>query len=158
MPFGSWWMKQNTHLLAQVAISAGRGASSSSPSARPRRVIRTVSGRPSRSSERSSVSSPAWKWKSITSRSGAPLIARMRSPGRRPARAAAVRGVTAATTTPSAAVAVRRGHGQSRPPTEVVGASSCLSPITMYCSPEVTVKPAVTQARSLVTNGGTSWK
>ena len=49
------------------------------------------------------------------------------------------------------------GHGQTRPPTEV-GVSSCLSPRMRYCRPEVIVNPAVTQARSFVTNTGTSWK
>src|SRR5713101_7896445 len=38
----------------------------------------------------------------MASRSGAPLMATMRSPGRRPARAAALRGRTEATRTPSA--------------------------------------------------------
>ena len=47
MPRGSWWMKQNTHLLAQVAISAGRGASSSTPRSAPaRRTRRSARGRP----------------------------------------------------------------------------------------------------------------
>src|SRR5215510_8636369 len=82
MPFGSWWMKQNTHLFAHVEISAARGASSSMESARH--------------------SSPPWNWKSIASRSIWPLMARTRSPGRSPATAAAVRGRTAEITTPSA--------------------------------------------------------
>ena len=49
------------------------------------------------------------------------------------------------------------GHGQTRPLTEV-GVSSCLSPRMMYCSPEVIVNAAVTQASSVVTNAGRSWK
>src|SRR6185503_314186 len=48
-------------------------------------------------------------------------------------------------------------HDQSGSPTEWC-VSSSRRPIAMYCMPEVMVKPAVTQARSVVTNGGTSWK
>src|SRR5688572_22516025 len=96
-------MKQNTHLFAHVAISDGRGASSSTP--RSPTVRRTVIGRvaASRSTVSVSRSSLAWNWKSIASATGSPLTARIRSPGRRPATAAAVRGRTAATTTPSLA-------------------------------------------------------
>src|SRR6059036_1392694 len=103
MPFGSWWMKQNTHLLAQVAISPARGASSSTPSSAPaRRASRSAWRAPSRSTLSARRSSPPWNWKSIASRSAWPLMARMRSPGRSPADAAGVRARTAATTTPSA--------------------------------------------------------
>src|SRR5437867_1757594 len=87
-------MKQNTHLFAQVAISPARGGSSSTPRSAPRRSSGSVSAAPSRSTVSASVSSPAWKPKSIASRSRWPLIARTRSPRARPARAAAVRGRT----------------------------------------------------------------
>src|SRR5262245_1845034 len=100
MPRGSWWMKQKTHLLRQVSISPGRGASSSSPRSGPVRLSNALSRRPPRSTERRRRSWPAWKWKSMTSRSALPLMARIRSPGQSPARAAGVRGRTAATTTP----------------------------------------------------------
>src|SRR5918992_245000 len=103
MPFGSWWMKQNTHLLAQVAISDGVGGTSSTPSSPARRITVTVVRAPPRSTSRSSCSSAAWNWKSMASRSGWPLIARTRSPAASPATAAAVRRRTSATTTPSAA-------------------------------------------------------
>src|SRR6267143_774309 len=95
-------MKQKTHLFAHVAISPGRGASSSSPRCPRGRSILGWRVRPSRSIWRRSRASPAWKWKSMASRSGAPLMATMRSPARRPARAAALRGRTEATRTPSA--------------------------------------------------------
>src|SRR5574341_553999 len=95
-------MKQNTHLFAQVAMSAARGGSSSSPSAGPRRCSVSARGAPSRSTARSRRASAAWKWKSIASRSPRPLIARIRSPARSPAAAAGAPARTAATTTPSA--------------------------------------------------------
>src|SRR2546428_32285 len=69
-------MKQNTHLFAQVAISPARGGSSSTPRSAPRRSSGSVSAAPSRSTVSASVSSPAWKPKSIASRSRWPLIAR----------------------------------------------------------------------------------
>src|SRR5439155_15679796 len=101
--FGSWWMKQNTHLLAQVAISAARGASSSTPrSASGRRATRSAWRVPSRSTLRASRASLPWNEKSMASRSAWPLMARIRSPGTSPAAAAGVRARTAATTTPSA--------------------------------------------------------
>src|SRR5437899_1457184 len=93
-------MKQNTHLLAQVAISPARGGSSSTPRSAPRRSSGSVNRVPSRSTRSSSSGSPAWNWKSIASRSRWPLIARTRSPRVRPAAAAAVRGRMRATTTP----------------------------------------------------------
>src|SRR3989442_30065 len=96
-------MKQNTHLLAHVAISAGVGADSSRPRSRPRRSRPSVCSTPSRATVSSRCSSPAWNWKSIASRSGAPLTARMRSPTASPAVAAAVRRRIAATTTPPSA-------------------------------------------------------
>src|SRR5688572_9464130 len=103
MPFGSWWMKQKTHLLAHVEISAAFGASSSSPRSHPgRRVKRSECGAPARSMVSRNRSSPPWNWKSMTSRMTAPLRATMRSPGARPAAAAGVLSRTAATTTPSA--------------------------------------------------------
>src|SRR5919197_4107547 len=95
-------MKQNTHLFAQVAISPARGGSSSTPRSPPRRASGSVRAAPSRSTVSASDSSPAWKRKSIASRSRWPLIARTRSPRARPAAAAAVRGRTRATTTPGA--------------------------------------------------------
>src|SRR5882724_12539821 len=110
MPFGSWWMKQNTHLFAQVAMSPGRGAASSRPRSDPRRRSRFTAVTPSRSTASSSRSSPAWNWKSIASRSGWPLTATMRSPRARPAAAAGVRAVTAATVTPVT------GSPRARPP------------------------------------------
>src|SRR2546430_1824150 len=106
MPRGSWWMKQNTHLLAQVEISAGRGVSNSNPRARPRRRTSRAAVRvPARSSSSRSSSSPALKWKSITSRSGVPLTARSRSPPQTPAAAAALPWRTRLTTTPAGASA-----------------------------------------------------
>src|SRR5919204_4500632 len=103
MPRGSWWMKQNTHLLAQVAISPARGASSSTPRSAPgRRASPSARVAPARSPLSASRSSLPWNWKSIASRSVWPLMARMRSPARSPAAAAGVRGRTTATTTPSA--------------------------------------------------------
>src|SRR2546429_8716811 len=96
-------MTQNTHLLAQVAISSARGASSSTPRSAPgRRASRSACRAPSRSTLSASRSSPPWNRKSMASRSAWPLMARTRSPGRSPAVAAAVRARTAATTTPSA--------------------------------------------------------
>src|SRR5882672_12334878 len=96
-------MKQNTHLLAQVAISPARGASSSTPSSAPgRRSTRSARRAPSRSTLSASRSSPPWNWKSMASRSAWPSMARMRSPGKSPAEAAGVPARTAATTTPSA--------------------------------------------------------
>src|SRR6266852_2372988 len=96
-------MKQKTHLLAQVAMSPGRGATSSTP--RSPRARTTVSGRrrPSRSTSSRSTSSAAWNWKSIASRRAVPLTARTRSCARRPAVAASLPGRTAATTTPFSA-------------------------------------------------------
>src|SRR5215471_17696119 len=88
MPRGSWWMKQNTHLLLHVSISPGLGASSSRPRSGPVRRSIAARFRPSRSRESRSCSWPAWKWKSMTSRRAWPLMATMRSPGRRAARAA----------------------------------------------------------------------
>src|SRR5262245_54510264 len=105
-------MKQNTHLLAQVEISDGRGASSSSPTPAPRRSSTASRDRPSRSTTNSSRSSPAWKWKSIASRSPAPLILRIRSPGRSPARDAGLLLLTARTTTPGDSAAVVRDDPQ----------------------------------------------
>src|SRR6266545_6488899 len=84
-------MKQKTHLLAQVEISEGRGGSSTRPRSRP-----------FRSTVRRRRSSPLWKWKSMLSRSGWPLIARIRSPGRSSPRPAGLREATEATTTPGA--------------------------------------------------------
>src|SRR2546427_4081940 len=96
-------MKQNTHLLAQVAISPARGASSSTPSSAPGpRSTRSACRAPSRSTLSASRSSPPWKEKSMASRSASPSMARMRSPGKSPAEAAGVPARTAATTTPSA--------------------------------------------------------
>src|SRR5215468_10777920 len=103
MPRGSWWMKQNTHLLLHVSISPGLGASSSRPKSGPVRRSSAARFRPSRSRESRSRSWPAWKWKSMTSRRASPLMATMRSPGRRAARAAGERSRTAATTTPAGA-------------------------------------------------------
>src|SRR5262249_29257879 len=103
MPRGSWWMKQNTHLLLHVSISPGLGASSSRPRSGPVRRSNAARFRPSRSRESRSCSWPAWKWKSMTSRRAWPLMATMRSPGRRAARAAGERSRTAATTTPAGA-------------------------------------------------------
>src|ERR1700675_1893170 len=102
MPGGSWWMKQKTHLLAQVAISEGVGAVNSSPRSAPRRTRANDPRAPSRSTVSARSSSPAWNWKSIASRTGSPLTARIRSPATRPAAAAAVRRRTDAMTTPSA--------------------------------------------------------
>src|SRR5882672_2166605 len=99
MPLGSWWMKQNTHLFAQVAMSPGFGAVSSSPRSGPRRTRRRTRLTPSRSTESSRRASPAWNWKSIASRSAWPLTVKIRSPAARPAAAAGVRGRTAAIVT-----------------------------------------------------------
>ena len=60
MPFGSWWMKQNTHLFAHVAMSPGRGAASSRPSPAPLRRSRFTAVTPARSTVSSSRSSPVW--------------------------------------------------------------------------------------------------
>src|SRR5687767_11587412 len=114
MPFGSWWMKQKTHLLAHVEISAAFGASSSSPRSHPgRRVSRSECCAPARSMVSRNRSSPPWNWKSMTSRMTAPLRATMRSPTSRPAAAAGVLPRTAATTTPSAE---ERGFMRGRVP------------------------------------------
>src|SRR5215472_12245792 len=94
-------MKQKTHLLLQVSISPGRGASNSTPRSGPALRSTAARFRPSRSRESRSCSCPAWKWKSMTSRRAWPLMATMRSPGRRAARAAGERSRTAATTTPA---------------------------------------------------------
>src|SRR5690349_17864058 len=94
-------MKQNTHLLLHVSFSPGRGASSSRPRSGPVRRSTAARFRPSRSRESRSRSWPAWKWKSMTSRRVWLLMATMRSPGRRAARAAGERSRTAATTTPA---------------------------------------------------------
>src|SRR5438874_5502942 len=98
-------MKQNTHLLAHVAISAARGATSSRPSSAPRRRRARANAPPSRRTSRTRRSSPAWNWKSIASRSGWPLIARIWSPATSPAAAAGVPARTTATTTPLASTA-----------------------------------------------------
>src|SRR5688500_4268429 len=95
-------MKQNTHLFAHVAISPGRGASSSTPTGRVPQTTRSVCGAPARSTPRASRSSAAWNWKSIASRTAWPLTVRIRSPAWSPAAAAGVRARTPATTTPSA--------------------------------------------------------
>src|SRR5712691_13449653 len=96
-------MKQNTHLLAHVAMSRGRGGTNSTPRSPPRRVTCTRRAPASRSTVSRSRSSAAWNWKSMASRSGVPLMATIRSPARSPAAAASERRRTAATTTPSAA-------------------------------------------------------
>ena len=81
-------MKQNTHLLAQVAISAGRGASSSSPSSAPAAPSTRASARRPRARRRRRSRVLAARGTGSRSRraAAAPLMATMRSPGRRPAR------------------------------------------------------------------------
>src|SRR5688572_28089326 len=95
-------MKQNTHLLAHVAVSPGFGASSVSPSGPTPPATRTARRAPARSTVRSIRSSAPWNWKSMASRTACPLTDRMRSPAASLAAAAGVRARTSATTTPSA--------------------------------------------------------
>src|SRR6266581_149305 len=128
MPRGSWWMKQKTHLFAQVVMSPGRGGSSDTPRSRPGfRSSVTVTPAPARSTATSSRASAAWKWKSIASRTGWPLIATIRSARRSPA--AALRARTAATRTPSAELAEQRGFMR---PIPLVGAHRVQEPHPLH--------------------------
>jgi len=76
MPFGSWWMKQNTHLLAQVAISPARGRLELDAGGRRRAGARAVArAGAGRSTLTRGRSSPPWNEKSMASRSAWPLMA-----------------------------------------------------------------------------------
>ncbi len=154
-------MKQNTHLLAQVAISAGRGASSCSPSpAAPRAKPRGP--RPALPLDREAqvlLARVEVEVDHVAQRGavdGEDAVARAQAgPGRR--RPRRHRGHHHALPLTLTDRLRPPGHGQTRPLTEV-GVSSCLRLRMMYCSPEVIVNAAVTQARSVVTNAGRSWK
>ena len=145
-------MKQNTHLLAQVAISAGRGASSSSPSAAPARAegaARVRAGPPARRVSAQPLVARVELEVDRVAQRRAPLMARMRSPGRRPAAAAGVRGAhrghhhalrrLSATGPPPR-------HGQTSPARRRWAALRNRMPCTRYCSPEITVNAAASQS------------
>ena len=142
-------MKQNTHLLAQVAISAGREASSCE--AEPRAAAAKPRGpRPALPLDREAqvlLARVEVEVDHVAQRGavdGEDAVAGAQAGPAPPPSAASPRPPPRP---PSTSPIRPPGHGQTRPLTEV-GVSSCLSPRMMYCSPEVIVKTAVTQARS----------
>ena len=150
MPRGNWWMKQKTHLFAQVAISDGCGGSSVSPQSAPLRSSTAPCSRPWRTQPQANPRLPALEVKvdGVPERpavDGHEVVARPEpgGRGRRP------RAHARHDDTRRGGGRGRAAHGAERPAAGAAGGLICFRPLTMYCRPDPTVTAAVTHAKTV---------
>ena len=141
MPRGNWWMKQKTHLFAQVEISDGRGGSSVSPQSAPLRSSTAPCSRPWRIEPQANPRLPALEVKvdGVPERpavDGHEVVARPEpgGRGRRPRAHAPTRRHPARRRASGDAA-----HGVERPLAGAAGGIDLLQALDDVCRPDPTV-------------------